>query len=319
MHSGEVSTWIAHVLMLLTTIIYALNYSVAKTIMPTPLDPSGLVFIRVFTATVFFFALYLTFGRERLALGDLPTIVGASLAGVVINTLLFFEGLALSDPIDASIIMALTPVLVFSFTLVSKMENVSFLGVFGALLAFVGIYSMITKFSFRLPDMTLGNLLLAINATSYALYIIFIKKMAKKYKPITLSFYTFFVALPFTAFFGLEEAISTNWGSLKASDWYAFLFVLIFVTILTYVFISYSSRALTASTVGFYNYLQPIFAIIIEVAIGSDQLSILDSLSIGLTLFGLYLVNFSRKHYVRRQKRPLSYSLKKARSLSHKV
>jgi len=49
---------------------------------------------------------------ERVERGDLPRLALAGLTGVAMNQLLFFNGLNLTSPVNASLIMTVNPVLV---------------------------------------------------------------------------------------------------------------------------------------------------------------------------------------------------------------
>lgn len=287
--------FLAHMSMIITTMIYALNYTIAKTIMPDPFDSSTLVFIRLLVATLLFFFIFKFFVNQKIKWRQHGiAFILASITGVVINTLLFFKGLSLSKPIDASIIMSLTPIITFIFAVIIGTEKPSIFAILGALIAFTGLYTLITGFSFHLPNISFGNILLFINMTAYAAYLIYIKKLTGEYNAITITFYTFLFALPVVAMVGFDGLNNFSWHALNTDNWLALGFVVIFVTVFTYLLIVFSAKHLKASVLGFYTYLQPVFTIGFALAIGSDTLSPLDGLSAVLVMVGLILINRTR-------------------------
>lgn len=289
---------VAHVSMVFTTIIFALNYSLAKMIMPDPFDSSALVLIRVFFASIVFAIIYFVFIKEKVNWRkDGKFLVLASVTGVVINTLLFFKGLSLSQPIDAAIIMSVTPIITFMIAVIIKTEILSIISMIGSSLAFFGVYSLITKNTFYIPSVSFGNFLLLLNATAYAFYLTYIKGLTGSYNPFTIIFYTFLIALPFIAIAGLDGVYEVDFGLLTNVDWYVLGFVILFVTVFVYIFINYSATHLTASVLAFYNYLQPIFAILFAIMIGSDEIQIYELIGICSVLAGLFLINLNQYYH----------------------
>ena len=112
--SSNVPFWKIHLFAFLVQLIYAANYSLAKQVMPSFVLPYAFIVIRVLGACFLFFILAIFVkNKVKIAKGDWPKIVVASLFGVVFNMLLFFKGLSLTTPINAAIIMLTTPVFVF--------------------------------------------------------------------------------------------------------------------------------------------------------------------------------------------------------------
>ena len=91
-------------------LIYAYNYLVAKGLMPEKMTFRFIV-LRVAGATPLFWLLY-AFRWERVEREDLGRLWLCGLTGVTVNQLLFFNGLAATSPVHASIIMTINPVLV---------------------------------------------------------------------------------------------------------------------------------------------------------------------------------------------------------------
>ena len=106
-------TLLAHISLFVANLIYALNYTIAKDVMPKYIEPSGFILLRVVGAVVLFSLYYFFFIKEKVENKDILLLSVCGLFGVAINQLLFFEGLNLTTPINASIIMTVNPILVY--------------------------------------------------------------------------------------------------------------------------------------------------------------------------------------------------------------
>ncbi len=284
---------LAHLFLFIANLIYALNYTIAKDVMPTYIDPSGFVLLRVIGAVFLFSFTYFLFIKEKINKIDLLRLAICGLFGVAINQLLFFEGLNLTTPINASIVMTVNPILVLILSFFIINESITFKKAIGILLGFIGAYLLIAQgkqISFT-TDSQLGNLLVFINALSYGLYLVIVKPLMKKYHPITVMFYVFGFGLLYTLYFGLEGLSSVNWNLIPANIYYAIAFVLFCTTFLAYLFNSSALRQLSPSTVSIYIYLQPLLASIFAIYREVDTIDRTKLIAAILIFIGVYLVS----------------------------
>ena len=106
----------AHLAIIAANIIYGINYVVAKGIMPDYLQPRMIILMRVVFASLVFWLVNAFLLKEKIAPKDYFLLAICGLFGVAINQMMFFEGLNLTTPINASIIMVGTPILVMLFS-----------------------------------------------------------------------------------------------------------------------------------------------------------------------------------------------------------
>jgi len=92
--------------------IYGVNHTIAKGLMPLYIEPFGFILLRVTGAAILFWIVSLFAPKEKIATSDWPRILGCAIFGMVINMLFFFKGLSLSTPINSSVIITLSPVMV---------------------------------------------------------------------------------------------------------------------------------------------------------------------------------------------------------------
>ena len=145
------------------------------------------------------------------------------------------------------------------------------------------------------PNASLGNLLIFINAISYGFYLIIVKKLMDRYNAFTFVkwIYTFgfIIVLPF----GWTEFQAIDWSSIPNPILWKIGFVILFSTFFTYLLNLLSMRELKPTTVAVFIYLQPLFATVIAISYGKDDLSLVKLLSAILIFAGVYLVTQKKK------------------------
>ncbi len=274
-------------------LLYGLNYTFAKNVMNENfIKPFGFVLLRVAGATVLFWLLGLVVKSEKIEKKDYLTIFFAAVFGVFINMLLFLKGLELTSPIHASVIMTITPIIILvlsTFFLDEKLTKLKILGVF---LGFCGgvLLTALGK-SDRVGDnVALGNLFIFINAVSYSIYVIIVKKLTAKYHPFTFIKWLFLFGLVLVLPFGYSESVEVQWQTFSPYIWFSVAFVIIGATFGTYFLNPLALRSLKASTVGVFIYLQPVIAGIFALIMGVDSVDSVKIIAMSLIFSGVYLV-----------------------------
>ena len=114
----------AHLALLGANLIYGANYIIAKGIMPNKIGPSAFIFLRVVGAGILFWIIK-SFIKEKVEKKDFSLLILCGLLGVAVNQLLFFHGLNLTSPIDASIIITAIPIMVLIFSALLLKEKIT--------------------------------------------------------------------------------------------------------------------------------------------------------------------------------------------------
>lgn len=289
---------IAHLSLFSANLIYAINYTVAKTVMPQYVEPLGFIFMRVVGATLLFWLCYSLFAFEKIERKDMLRLMLCGLFGVAINQMLFFEGLNLTTPINASVIMVTNPILVLIISAFLISEKVTIRKLSGIVLGAIGAISLFTEggnLSLLNSSQSLGNLLVLINACSYGVYLVIVKPLMAKYQTMTVISWVFFFGLIFVIPFGFGEFSQIEWSTMPTNIIYAIIFVVVGTTFLAYLFNIIGLRTLSPTTVSTYIYLQPILASIIAISFNSDQLDANKIISSLIIFAGVYLVSVERK------------------------
>jgi len=274
-------------------LIYAINYTFAKEIMPNFIQPSGFILLRVIGAVTLFSLFYFLFVNEKVAKKDFIRLAICGVFGVAINQLLFFEGLNLTTPINAAIIMTINPVLVLIMSSLILFEKINIRKGIGIALGLLGASNLILNGG-NLSGNTnymLGNIFVFINAASYGLYLVLVKPLLQKYTPITVMFYVFAFGLLYVFPFGYNELIAVKWNSFSSKIIWEVVFVVVCTTFVAYLLNSSALKSLNPSTVSIYIYLQPVLASLFAIFRGSDSLDEMKIISALIIFFSVYLVS----------------------------
>ncbi|MBX7094773.1 MAG: DMT family transporter [Flavobacteriales bacterium] len=283
---------LAHLAIFLANLIYGINYTVAKEVMGHYIDPFGFILLRVSGTILLIWTTALLFKNEKVASSDFKLLFLCGLSGVGINQMLFFWGLSLTSPINSSIIMVTTPLLVMVMASILLKERFHGLKITGLFLGLGGaVVLLLLRPSSGGSGNLFGDFVTFLNACFYAIYLVIVKPLMKKYHPITVMKWVFLFGLIPVIPFGFQEFMAIEWHSFPAHIIWSVLFVVVGTTFLAYLLNTYGLVNLSPSVVSAYIYLQPALAAMIAVMAGKDQL---DAIKIISTLFifaGVYLIN----------------------------
>ena len=255
--------------------------------------PFGFIVLRVTFAGALFWLLSLITSSKKIDTKDFPKLIKAAFFGVALNMLTFFKGLQYTTPINGSVIMITVPIIVLILSTILLNEKINKTKVFGISLGLFGalILSLYGQRNENGNNILLGNFLIFINALSYSYYLILIKKLTNKYHPFDFIKWLFLFGSLMVLPFGFYELTLVDWISLPAYIWFSIVFVIVFATFGTYILNPLALTNLKATTVSTFLYLQPIFAGIFAILMGSDRLDSIKVSAALLIFIGVYLVS----------------------------
>jgi drug/metabolite transporter (DMT)-like permease len=292
-----VSRKTALILATTTALIYGVSFTVAKDVMPKYIKPYGFILLRVFGATILFWISNFFIKKEKIAKSDFINIFIAAIFGVALNMLTFFKGLSLTTPINGAVIMVTTPILVLILSSIILKEKVTILKIIGISIGLLGA-SILILYGKNLglsKNIVLGNFLIFINAASYALYLILVKKLTKKYHPLQLAKWLYTFGLLMIIPFSIKQLIAIDFVALPNIIIYKILFIVILTTYITYLFNLIAIKKLKPTTVSIFIYLQPVFATTYALYVKSDSLNTIKIIATLLIFVGVYLVTIPKK------------------------
>ncbi len=285
----------AHVALISTTLIFGFAYNIVKGLMPVMLSPMQLIFIRMLGGMIVFWLFQKLFVPEKVERKDLFKLAVCGMFGFALNQTLFYEGLNLSTPVDASLIHVLNPILVMLFASLLLGEKLSWKKAGGVALGASGVLILVLygrNLSFD-GNHSLGNMLIFLNVVFYALYLVMIKPLIGKYHTTTIlkwvSFFGFLFILPLSA----RQSLEINFSAITLPAWLGILYIIFLNTFLAYLLINFALKSLSTTVVSYYSYLQPVIAAIMSVSIGQGSITLPKIVAAGLIFSGVYMVNRS--------------------------
>jgi drug/metabolite transporter (DMT)-like permease len=283
----------AHLALLLTTIIFGLHYTVAKDLMPDHFTPMQLIFLRLLFATIIFWIFQRLFVPEKVDKKDLVRLAILGFVGFTANQALFYEGLNLTSPVDASLIHILNPVLVLILASTIIREKITGYKIGGIFLGSAGALILIlfgSSGGFNSSPL-LGNILVTLNMVFYALYLVLLKPLVAKYHTSTIlkwvSLFGFLFIIPFSA----KSMMGLQFSEIDTISWLSLGYIILFCTFLAYLLINFALKHVNASAVSYYTYLQPVLATLTSVSVGMGTITLPKIIAAVLIFTGVYFVN----------------------------
>lgn len=277
----------------ITALIYGITFTIAKEVMPKHILPYGFIVVRIGGAAVFFWITSLFIKQQKIEREDYKRIAVAAFFGVCLNMLTFFKGLSYTTPISASAIMVTAPILVLIFSSILIKEKIVPIKILGVIIGLIGAVILIiygNTSSKHGSNVVLGNFLVFINAASYGLYLVLVKKLINKYNPIIfvrwLYLFGFIMVLPF----GFTELMNIDFNTMDTSVYLKIGYVVFFSTCITYLFNLFALTTLKPTTVSVFIYLQPVLATMFALFRGSDSLNVVKVIATLLIFLGVALV-----------------------------
>lgn len=277
----------------IATVIYGITFTVAKEVMPLYIKPYGFILLRVGGAAAVFWLIGTLVKTAAIEKKDYKFVAVAAFFGVGLNMLTFFKGLSYTTPISAAVMMVTTPILVLVFSSIYLREKLHSKKVLGVIIGLIGAVVLIVYGSTNErqgSNIMLGNLLVFVNAASYAIYLVITKKLIAKYHPIQFVKWLYLFGLCFVLPFGFSELAVVEWNTMPVSIYLKAAFVVLFTTCITYLFNLFALSKLKPTTVSVFIYLQPVVATLYALLVGSDQLNLIKITATIFIFIGVFLV-----------------------------
>jgi drug/metabolite transporter (DMT)-like permease len=222
------------------------------------------------------------------------TIIILSILNFVLSNGLSTWGVKYISSGLGAIIGALVPlwVVIISFF---RGERLARLAVIGLVVSFGGVcvifYDHLSDF--LLPDFRFGIFISIISTLTWAFGTLYTKKKAASFNPyFSLGLQMFLSSILLFAFTG-ATGTSVSLSSIPMISWLSIAYLVIFGSVLTFIAFIYALQNLPAEINSIYAYINPIVAVILGTIIFGESLTTAIAIGGGVTLTGLYMVNYS--------------------------
>ena len=294
-----------HVAMLLAAVFWGAMSPIAKHVMLSgAITPLALSAIRIVGgAIVFWLAGWLhpskVTGDGRIARSDIAVILLMSVLIISANQGLYIVGIGFTTPFEATVMTTMTPVftmllaaifIAMPMTLL-KVSGVAF-GLGGALL--LAFASRDGSTATMASNPMLGNLMCMGAQICAAVYFTMFRGIISRYHPFTLMKWLFlFGAVTWTPF-AMSDLIDVDFAGLDTSVMMSLIYIILFPTFLSYLFMIFAQQRLKPTTVSMYSYVQPLTAATLASIMGLAVFGWTNIIATIMIFSGVAMVAFSR-------------------------
>jgi drug/metabolite transporter (DMT)-like permease len=286
--------------MLLTTLIWAFNFSVLK-IALREFTPGSFNGPRLTLASLFLL-LFLRLKEGTIA-PPRRDVLKLIVLGVVGNTcyqFLFINGINRTAASTTSLILTMTPILIALLSAIFIRERIHWIGWAGIMTSFFGLYFVIFGNGAGVSvgrEGLKGNLMILVGNIFWAVYTVFSKPLLEKMSALRLSTLT----LSFGALFYLpltfRDIARLDWGSVSARSWAALVFSAVFAIALSYVFWYSSVKRVGNTKTGIYSNITPVFTVIFASLFLGERIGLTKVVGTLIIILGFYLTRFGHRWF----------------------
>lgn len=224
------------------------------------------------------------------------TIIILSILNFVLSNGLSTWGVKYISSGLGAIIGAIVPLWIVIITFF-RGERLARLTVIGLIISFGGIcvifYDHLSDF--MIPDFRFGIILSLIATLTWAFGSLYTKKKAASFNPyFSLGLQMFISSILLFAYNG-ATGTSVSLSAIPAISWWSIAYLVVFGSVLTFIAFIYALQNLPAEISSIYAYINPIIAVLLGAVIFGETLNAAIAIGGGVTLFGLYMVNYSMR------------------------
>ncbi|TAE60208.1 MAG: DMT family transporter [Bacteroidetes bacterium] len=288
----------AHLALWGVALIYAVNYFIVKDLF-IQIPPLGVIALRSILSTLVFVLIWLFYIREPVRdRRDYLRLFVCALFGASLNQIFFFWGLSFTTPVHASVLMTTSPVFVFVVAWLSGAEQITWLRAGGLLLAFgAALYLALGGSEVHLGgDTQTGDLMILLNAAFYGVYLVAVRPLLLKYNTFTIVMWISLFGAVFNIGAGTYDLVTQDWSLVSNSGWISLVYIVVFVTVMTYLLSSVALKTLPSSVVGIYIYLQPVLVLASTVIAMHERVEGWKLVCTLLVMLGVFVVSYRKKN-----------------------
>ena len=193
-----------------------------------------------------------------------------------------------------AIIGAIFPLWIVLIT-VFRGEKIARLSILGLVISFGGVCVIFYDHlaDFLKPDFRFGIFISLIATFTWAFGTMYTRKKAASFNP----YFSLGLQMLISSFITLAVVGATGTGvnisSIPANSWWAMGYLIIIGSVLTFIAFIYMLQRLPPEINSIYAYINPIVAVLLGAIIYGEPLTTAIAIGGGITLCGLYMVNFS--------------------------
>ncbi|CAN5814376.1 MAG: DMT family transporter [Gemmatimonadetes bacterium] len=272
-------------------IVWAVNFSVVKWALDV-FNPLTFNALRYLLACLFVFVVLRIRGPIRWpARGDLLRFLGVGILGNVLYQLAFIYGINYTRAGNASVMMALTPLVVALLSWRVGHEQPGPLTWIGGGCSLMGV-ALVSGASLRLDGTTtlLGDLILVGAVVLWALYTVAARGLILRYGSVITTAWTMWLGGAVLVLVGIPSMVMQEWRAIPGAAWGALAYSAFLSIGLSYLIWYRAVERIGSTRTSIYSNLTPAVALIVAAVWLGERLTVFSILGALLTIGGVMLV-----------------------------
>lgn len=230
---------------------------------------------------------------------DLGKLILMSLSGVFFNITFFFFGLKYAPSVNAPVISSSAPIFLYLFSIFILHEKAKLKILLGTLISFLGVFVIVIQpiLSRQSNQLIMGNILFILATVGAVIQVIICKELLKKYKPVTVTFWSFVIgSIAFLPFYLYEVFKYDSLQNLNIQGISGLVFGILLSSLAAYYLYAWGMEKLKAQEVGLFTYIDPLIAGVIAVPLLGEEITPVFLLGT-ILIFGGIFVAEGRLHW----------------------
>lgn len=285
-------------LLLLTAVIWALNFSVVKMSL-AEIDPLSFNGFRFALATATIWLALLRSGQSlKVEKGDWGTLIVLGLLGNLVYQMLFIFGIDRTYSANAAVMLGTIPVWVGLVSHFFASEKLTVLKSIGVGFAFAGVATIMAGSETGLSlasDNLVGDLIIIVAAAVFGIYTVRSRKLLDRYTPLQLSTLTMITGGLALVLAGLPSMIALDYSSVSAGSWGGVFYSGVFSIGFAFIVWNYGILRVGAVRTATYQNLVPVMGLVFGFIILGEKLSLLQYGGSALVIIGIVMARWKRK------------------------
>lgn len=272
--------------MLVTVVIWSLNFSAVKSAFPA-FQPLSFTLVRFAVGVSLTLVIVLARqGVPRFARRDLPLLVTAAFFGITVNQVMLVYALHETTAANTSLLAGTLPIWTAITAIGLRQERLT-LRHWGAIIAGMAGVAMIVfgQTGGSGGGTLLGDLLALGVAATWAVYSVLIRPLMARYSALQLSAFMMTVGSLMLVPFGIPDLARQDWSLIGAQQWLALLYAAVLSVTLTNILYFSAIARVGPSRASLYTYLEPFLGAMFAMVLLREQVTIVQLLG-GVVVIG---------------------------------
>lgn len=266
----------AHLITLAAFLCFGLMSPLCKWAMESGvINGVSMAAFRLCGAAILFWLISPMVPKQSIDKEDWKHLIIMSLCGMGINQFCYVIGVQYTSPTNACVITTSTPVFTFVMSALFLHAAITLRKVGGLVIAATGALILIlgSQVQGGRSGNAVGDIICLCSQLSATCYFVFFSGVIKKYHPVILMRWLFLISAVLTLPIWLRDMCALQWGELGLPEIAGTAYTVLFGSFISYLLMIVGQRHLEPATVAAYNYIQPVIAATVGIALGIDVLT----------------------------------------------